>query len=87
MKKLKMKFLLPMAIFMIAVAAAFASQKDREDELAIEQGYIYQNNICVEHGTCDSMLATIICTDNLGRQVFGLNETDCLKVLYKNWKE
>lgn len=86
MKNLKIKFLLPMAIFMIAIAAAFGSQKGKENDLAPEQGYIYENNICVKHGTCDNTDSFMICTDNVGRQVFGLNETDCLKVLFMNWE-
>lgn len=86
MENLKIKFLLPMAIFMIAIAAAFASRMDTVDPLAPEQGYIYENNICVKHGTCDNTDSFMICTDNVTRQVFGLDETGCSKVLYMNWK-
>lgn len=86
MKNLKMKLLLPMAIFMIAIAAAFASKKGAEDELAPEQGYIIIDDVCKEHGTCDNKLQPMICTDHSERPVFGLNETNCLKVLYSSWK-
>lgn len=86
MKNLKMKLLLPMAIFMIAIAAAFASQMDTKDPLAPEQGYIINGNVCEKHGTCDNTNKLVICTDNMDRTVFGLNETNCLKVLFSDWK-
>lgn len=85
MKTIKFKFLLPAAVFMVAIAAAFATQKNAEEAFAPVQGYIYQNGVCVKHGTCDNTSAPLICTDNLGRQVFGKNGTNCINLLYMNW--
>jgi len=42
MRNLKFKFLLPVAAFMLAIAAAFASQTEEQVESALVQGYIYQ---------------------------------------------
>lgn len=85
MKNLKSKFLLPVAAFMIAIAAAFATQMEEEDAFAPEQGYVYVNEICVPNGKCSTMPGPI-CTHN-GLQVFGRSsQTSCLKTLYMPWQ-
>lgn len=84
MKTIRLKFLLPVAAFMIAITAAFASQNEG-GALAPVQGYIFQNGVCVKHGTCTNTSDALICTDNQGRQVFGKNGTNCTNLLYMNW--
>lgn len=85
MRTIKMKFLLPVAVFMIAIVAAFASQTDGQEVFALEQGYAYVNEICVPTGQCSSIPARP-CTHN-GLQVFGKSgETSCLKTLYMPWQ-
>ncbi len=85
MKNLKLKFLLPVAAFMIAIAAAFASQDNSNAEMALVQGYIYQNGVCTPHGTCTNQ-GKQICKDASGRQVFGkLGSTSCSYPLFMNW--
>lgn len=85
MKNLKSKFLLPVAAFMIAIAAAFATQMEEQDAFALEQGYIYENNVCVPTGKCSTNLGPI-CTHN-DMQIFGRNDqTSCLKTLYMPWQ-
>lgn len=86
MKNLKFKFLLPVAAFMFAILAAFATQDDGNVESALVQGYIYQNGVCVPNGKCDNT-STAICTDTSGRQVFGKNgPTSCSLPLFMNWQ-
>ncbi len=85
MKRLKFRFLLPMVAFMFAIAAAFATQTDGQEDFAPVQGYIYQNGVCVPNGTCSNNKAAI-CTDNLGRIVFGLGgPTGCTQRLNMDW--
>ncbi|QQX78107.1 MULTISPECIES: DUF6520 family protein [Aequorivita] len=85
MRNLKFKFLLPVAAFMLAIAAAFASQTEEQVESALVQGYIYQNGVCVPHGKCDNS-STVICSDG-SRQVFGKNgPTTCSLPLFMNWQ-
>lgn len=85
MRILKFKFLLPVAAFMFAIAAAFATQDNGKNELALVQGYIYQNGVCVPHGKCDNT-SQFICTDG-SRQVFGKNgPTTCSLPLFMNWQ-
>lgn len=85
MRNLKFKFLLPVAAFMLAIAAAFASQPKEQVESALVQGYIYQNGVCVPHGKCDNT-SRVICTDG-SRQVFGKNgQTSCSLPLFMNWQ-
>lgn len=86
MKSLKMNFLLPVAVFMIAIAAAFASQDDGQEEFALEQGYIYSNNVCVPQGKCGNILGDV-CTHPTKGQIFGKNgPTDCFRTLYMPWQ-
>lgn len=86
MRYLKFKFLLPVAAFMFAIAAAFATQDDVTVEMAPIQGYIYQNGVCVPHGKCDNT-SNVICTDSSGRQVFGKQSpTSCSLPLFMNWQ-
>ncbi len=86
MKTLKFKFLMPVVAFMIAFAAAFATQTDGQEDFALVPGYIYQNGVCVPHGTCSNTKAPI-CTDNAGRQVFGKSgQTSCSQLLYMDWQ-
>lgn len=86
MKTVKIKFLLPVVAFMIAIAAAFATQADGQEDFALVQGYIYQNGVCVEHGKCSNETAPI-CTDNTGRQVFSIGgPTGCSQRLNMNWQ-
>ncbi len=85
MKHIKFKFLLPVAAFMIAIAAAFATEKDGQDDFALEQGYIFVDGVCQPYGKCDGTQGQI-CTHN-GFQVFGkIGGTSCLKTLYMNWR-
>ncbi|MGB3343989.1 MAG: DUF6520 family protein [Aequorivita sp.] len=85
MKTMKIKFLLPVGVFMVAIAAAFATQKNLQEDFAPVQGYIYQNGVCTPNGKCDNSSGPI-CTDNLGRQVFGKSgQTECLQILRMNW--
>ncbi len=86
MRNFKFKFLLPVAAFMLAIAAAFASQTEEQAESALVQGYIYQNGVCVPHGKCDNT-SSFICTDTSGRQIFGKNgPTSCSLPLFMNWQ-
>jgi hypothetical protein len=86
MRNLKFKFFLPVAAFMLAIAAAFASQDNGKEETALVQGYIYQNGVCVPHGKCD-LTSNATCTDNTGRIVFGKNgPTSCSLPLFMNWQ-
>lgn len=85
MKTIKMKFLLPVVAFMFAIAAAFATQTDGQEDFAIEQGYIYIDGVCQPYGRCDNTQAPL-CTHN-GFQVFGKSgSTSCLKTLHMNWR-
>jgi len=85
MKTIKFKFLLPVVAFMIAIAAAFATQTDGQEDFALEQGYIYVDGVCQPHGKC-SGIVDLPCTHN-GLQVFGRSgPTSCLKTLYMNWQ-
>lgn len=84
MKTIKFKFLLPVMVFMMAIAAAFATQADGQEDFALEQGYIYVNGVCQPYGKCDNTQARI-CTQN-GLQVFGKSGgTSCVKTLHMNW--
>lgn len=84
MKTIRFKFLLPIALFIVAIAAAFATQTDAKDDLSLVQGYIFENEVCKPHGTCTNN-QTAVCTDNIGRQVFGLGSTGCKIPLKMNW--
>lgn len=85
MKNLKSNFLLPVAAFMIAIAAAFATQMEEQDAFALEQGYIYENNVCIPSGKCANTSGPV-CTDDLERQVFGKSgPTECFKQLRMEW--
>ena len=85
MKTIKFKFLLPVVAFMIAIAAAFASQTDGMEDTTLQQGYILQNNVCTPHGTCTNE-GDRICKDFSGQQVFGkIGSTSCVYPLYMNW--
>lgn len=85
MKSFKFKFLVPVMVFMFAIVAAFASQKDVQDDFVLEQGYIFVDGVCQPYGKCDSTQGQI-CTQN-GFQVFGKSgRTSCLKTLYMNWQ-
>lgn len=85
MKTIRLKFLLPIAVFMVAIAAAFATQTDGKDDFALVQGYIFENGVCTPHGSCSNNEAAV-CTDNVGRQVFGLGPTGCKIRLTMNWQ-
>lgn len=85
MKTLKLKFLMPVVAFMIAVAAAFATQANGQEDFALVQGYIYQNGVCEENGTCSNSKSAI-CTDNLGRTIFAQGGiTGCSQRLNMDW--
>jgi len=85
MKNFKFRFLLPVMAFMLAIAAAFASQPDGLEESALVQGYILQNGVCTPHGTCTNQ-GGLICRDTSGRQVYGKIGTVCLDTLFMDWQ-
>jgi hypothetical protein len=85
MRNFKFRFLLPVMAFMLAIAAAFASQPEGQAESALVQGYILQNGVCTPHGSCTND-GDQICRDTSGRQVFGKIGTVCLDTLFMNWQ-
>jgi hypothetical protein len=81
MKNLKIRFLLPIAVFMMAVFAAFATQSSVSTEnLAWEQGYIHTATSCDVANRC-STSGTKVCKVN-GQQLFGMDGSQCIKTLY-----
>lgn len=81
MKTLKSKFLLPVAIFMVAVVAAFAAQSTNGDDLALEQGYIHGTTPCEVAIECSPILGKVCTYKN--QQVFGMNSaSQCSRTLY-----
>lgn len=87
MKTMKRKFLVPVMACMLAIVAAFATQTEKEENLAVVDGYIYVDNICQPEGQCQS-LGTIACTHN-GMQVFGKSGSgtdECFRTLYLPWQ-
>lgn len=81
MKTLKSKFLLPLAVFMVAVVAAFASQAPVEEDLAPVQGYIHSTIPCEISVQCSPTGATVCKYNN--KQVFGMNAaSQCTRTLY-----
>lgn len=84
MKNRKLKFFVPVSVFMFAIAAAFASNTPKTENVLAEPGYIFKDNVCQRHGSCENNAATV-CTHN-GMQVFGLTENNCLIVLFNDWR-
>lgn len=84
MKTKKLKFFVPVSVFMFAVAAGFAFNTPKTGNVATEPGYIFKNNECQRHGSCTNTLGTV-CTHD-GMQVFGLTANNCIKVLFDNWQ-
>lgn len=81
------KFLLPIAIVMIAVGGAFASQQQKEDVLSTEMGWINSPTPCNTSVLCSNIEGPL-CTINVNgvnHQAFGkVTPTSCTKVLYRN---
>ncbi|WJS96784.1 DUF6520 family protein [Flavobacterium johnsoniae] len=87
MKTLNVKKLLPVAVFALAIAGAFASSPNGKatNVSAPEQGYINNPNPCSESIDCNNQGSEICTIEDTNQQVFGLNAsgTTCNKVLYK----
>tara|TARA_R100000306_G_C4380445_1_gene143999 strand:- start:472 stop:738 length:267 start_codon:yes stop_codon:yes gene_type:complete len=87
MKTVKRKFLLPVMVFLLAIVAAFATQTEKGENLAVVDGYIYVNDVCQPEGKCQSF-GSIVCTHN-GMQVFGKSGSgtdECFRTLYLPWQ-
>jgi len=85
MKTKKLKFFVPVSVFMFAVAAAFAFNTPKTGNVLAEPGYIFKNNVCQQDGQCANT-AGPVCTHN-GMQLFRLNGTSCFEVLRGPWQQ
>lgn len=86
MKKSIVKMILPIAVFVLAITAAFASHGDnavQKAALAPEQGWLNVDGVCNESIQC-SDTGTQLCTTITNQQVFGKDEAgDCTVELYR----
>ncbi|RFN60334.1 DUF6520 family protein [Marixanthomonas ophiurae] len=81
MKTKKRKLVLPLMAFLFAIAAAFATQENHEEDTALVPGYIRVNNVCQPAQECSTVFGEI-CTYQ-GKPVFGMTgSSDCNLPLY-----
>lgn len=85
MKTKVSNLLLKGSVFLIAVVSAFAFRPVSDDTLALEEGYIYKDNVCERKGSC-SNTGTQICTHNFVN-VNKLQNGSCLIPLKGIWME
>lgn len=86
MKTKKVKFVIPVVAFMMAIGAAFATNASSSQEVSNYswQGYIHNGPNCVSSIQCKPS-GLQICTVEGSTQVFGMNQagTKCNRILYK----
>lgn len=84
MKIKKNGFVMPVVAFMIAIAAAFATEKNSIDSTLSEQAYVNTPVPCTLAGFCDNTGITP-CTSG-GINVYGKSSaTQCTRKLYMPW--
>ncbi|WGF92180.1 DUF6520 family protein [Aequorivita marisscotiae] len=81
MKNLISKIVLPIAVFMVAIVAAFASKGADSENTALEQGYIHASTPCEVSIECSPNGLTVCKVGS--KQVFGMNAaSQCTRTLY-----
>lgn len=89
MKTSILKKILPIAVIMLAIAGAFASQPSNNRVLAPKLGYIDSATPCSVEVSCNTTVGEI-CTQEVNseeKQAFGKvnpNDASCAQVLYRN---
>jgi len=82
--------LMPLAVVVLGVVGAFATNAKKQSEKALidQQGYVYDNiqKKCIPEVMC-STIVNDICENAFGQHVYGLNSPDdlstCSWTLYK----
>lgn len=86
MKKSIVKMILPIAVFALAVTAAFASHRENavnKAALTPQQGWLNQEGVCNQSIMCDTE-GEVLCRNITNQQLFGKNEAgDCTVELYR----
>ncbi len=86
MKKSIVKMILPIAVFALAVTAAFASHGEnaaKKAALAPQQGWLNQEGVCNQSIQCDTE-GEVLCRTTSNQQLFGKDEAgDCTVELYR----
>lgn len=88
MKTKVLKLGLPLAVFMLAIVFAFASNsttKAEDTSLALEPGYIFQNGKCEQVTTCNQISGNL-CMYGGTIVRAKINETQCGVQLY-HWDD
>lgn len=81
MRTLKSKIILPVAVFIVAIATAFTTQAKDGKDLAWEQGYIHTTTTCEVASQCSTTGNKVCRVDT--QQLFGMNAaSQCIKTLY-----
>lgn len=77
MKSKFFKLVMPVMVFMVAIAFAFASDNSTAPDSSLAfQGYVYKNNICQISRFCDNN-GGAVCEDAEGLTVYQLQTTTC----------
>ncbi len=84
MQNKKFKFFVPVSVCMLAVAAAFAFNTPKTENVVLETGYIFKSGVCQVEGQCTN-IGTAICTHN-GMDVFKLSGNSCVQPLRGTWQ-
>ena len=84
MKTKKNGFIMPILAFMIAIAAAFATEKNSMESTLSDQAYLNTPVPCTLAGFCDNT-GIDVCTSG-GIQVYGKSSaTQCTRKLFMPW--
>lgn len=84
MKNRKFKFFVPVSVCLLAFAAAFAFNSPKNENIALQTGYIFKSGVCQVDGKCANIPGPI-CTHN-GMEVFELTGNSCINPLRGPWQ-
>lgn len=77
MKSKFFKIGMPMMVFMMAIAFAFATEKTADKSEALVQGYIFKDGICQAARSCDNSGGPLCQEDGLTVHLVNEGDTFC----------